>query len=214
MAYVTVEEMIVEGVSDTLGIEPLLTERIALAQSTLELLTGRFFEKRTGLTLDLSGRGHDTLWLPIPPVTKTSITAVVADDETVDAADYRVVMPTWPDGRFNPKLIRIAGVWPKGDANIQVIGDFGFVDATVDGLGATVYSAPPAVKRAVARIAMLELPKLGDGDAQRNRMIVQESLKDYSYRLREAQGAGAGFFDDPLIDNAIAAYKLRMITTP
>ena len=214
MAYITVEDMIVEGVPDTAGIEVLLLDRIALAVSTFELLTSRFFERRTGLTLDLSGRGHDTLWLPVPPVTKTSITAVIADDVAVDAADYRVVMPTWPDGRFNPKLIKVAGIWPKGDANIQVTGDFGFVDAAVDALGVTTFSAPLAVKRAVARIAMLELPKLGDGDAQRNRMIVQESLKDYSYRLREAQGAGAGFFDDPLIDNAIAAYKQRMITTP
>lgn len=207
MSYIDVQDLRAEGVTDAAYAEPYLLERIALAQQFIELVTGRFFEKRAGLTLSVSGRGHNRLWLPIPPI---AITSVAIDGVVLASTEYRIVMPTFPDGRFDPKLDRVASIWPKGSDNITVVGDFGFVD-TVAGTP-VAYVAPKLIKDICKRIAIWALPQLGNSDAQRARQIVEESLKDYRYRLSESTTSG-GLFGDPAIDNILAQFRRREITT-
>ena len=202
MAYIALKDLRDEGISDPPYTDAWVTERISLAQFSIREIYGRFFEKRT-LTLTLDGRGHNTLWLPIPPVSVTAITKVTVADVEVDSADYRVIMPSFPDGRGNPKLFKIAGVWTAGESNIEVKGDFGFVEADE--------TTPPLIQDACKRIAVAWMPQIGDAEGQRASQIIAESLKDYSYQLNEK--TKVGLFGDPAIDNILAQFRRNMIGT-
>ena len=200
MAYITVEDMVNEGL--TLG-SPYDKERIEeciiLAQSTIETLTGRFFEKRSAITLRLDGTGHDTLWLPIPPISESDITSITIVDELLDADTYDVVMPTYPDGRYNPKIHKISGVWTKGHRNISVVGDFGFVE--------TDESTPVEIQDLCKRVVMWALPPVGDTSSSKEGNIIEEQVGNYKYKLSEV--GKSGFFQDHKIDNLIAMYRVK-----
>lgn len=196
MAYITIEDVRREGVAITDYDDPTVTDRIALAQSFIERMTGCFYEKRDAFVLTLNGTGHELLWLPVPPVSTSAITSIVVDETVLLTTEYRVVMPSFPDGRLNPKLVMIDGRWPKGTANVVVTGSFGFVDISTGEDDALVYSAPPEVKRLCALITLKCLPQLTDQDARRSEQIVEESLGDYRYRLNEGSPE---MFGDPEI---------------
>lgn len=210
MAYINVVDLRQEGFSNPPYTDAWLTARIALVQELFEYLTGRFFEERTSQSFYLNGTGHDTLWLPIPPVTASSITSVVLDGVTMtEDTDFEVVMPSFPDGRFNPKLRKLLGKWNKNTRNVVVTGVFGFVDRElIDAVETSV--TPALVKDAIKRMCLHYMPRIGDLEDQNALRIVQESLKDYTYRLERAKSTG--FFNDPDIDRIIAMYrKKRMI---
>lgn len=207
MAYITVQQMRDEGVTDPPYSNPVVEDRIALAQALIERILECFFEKRDDLTFKLDGTGHDFLSLPVPPVSVSSITAVklVDDDgneEEYETTDYEVVMDSFPDGRFDPRLWNKRGTWPKGTRNIWVTGDFGLVDD--DGQGG--YTTPVEIQRLCKLITNWGLPPIGDGEARRSNQIVEESLKDYRYRLSEAERTG--MFGDPEIDGIFAMFRL------
>jgi hypothetical protein len=156
----------------------------------------------------LDGRGHPWLHLPVPPISTSAITSVILietdkTETTYDTADYEVIMDSFPDGRFYARLKNCTGNWPKGTANIKVTGNFGFVDVLTVG-EVTSYVAPAKIKRLCKLITHWGLPKIGDDGARRANQIVEESLKDYRYRLNEA--ARTGLFGDPEIDGLLALY--------
>lgn len=199
MAYITVETLRSEGCPEPPYSASMVEQRIALACSTVDQMTGCFFEKKEGYVITMDGHRHDTLFLPVPPVSVDAITSVVVDAETLDAEYYEVLMSEVPDGRFNPKLRHLTSTWPIGKSNIVITGDFGFVEPDE--------STPPLIINLVTRIAVWNLPKVGDVDAQRASQIVEESLKDYRYKLADPSAIGRGFFSDPKIDNLIAMFK-------
>jgi len=207
--YVSVEDIRIEGLTDPPYSDGLVTERIALAQAAFERLTGQFFDAHSDYTVKLDGRGHDILWLPFPPVSVDALTsvAIVGNDgtsETLDADQYEVDMPEFPDGRMNPKLLRLSGTWPKGTRNVKMIGEFGFVESDK--------STPLLVKNAVKRIAIKWLPQLGDADADKADRIIEESLGDYRYRLADLSKNG-GFLGDPRIDDIIRMFRKTDMAT-
>ena len=209
MAYITVEDMRNEDVANPPYSDADVTDRIVLAQKLIERILGCFFERRTGVSFRLDGRGHAWLRLPVPPISAATITsiALIETDKTETAYvadDWDLIMETFPDGRLDPQLRNCTGVWPEGKANIKIVGDFGFVDVTVVG-EATVYSAPPEIKRLCKLITHWGLPKAGDDAALRAGQIVAESLKDYNYRLSEA--AQSGMFGDKVMDRLLDIFK-------
>jgi len=206
MAYITVEDMLNEGL--TLGSpydKERITECIALAQSTIEKLTGRFFEKRSALTLKISGTGHDTLWLPTPPVSEDAITSITTYDathttgEVVTATEYDVVMDSIPDGRYNPKVVKYTGTWPTGKRNIEVLGDFGFVESDE--------STPFEIQSLCKMIVVWALPGATDASSKKDDRIIEEQVGNYRYKLAEANKAG--YFNETKIDNLIAMFKVK-----
>lgn len=203
MAYISVADLRAEGVTDPPYNDAYVTARIVLAQSLIEELTGRFFEKKEAYVVTLDGTGHDLLWLPVPPATIDSITKVEVGGDELDADDYELLMRAIPDGRFNPKLRRLSGFWPTGKSNIVITGDFGFVDP-----GETP-TTPVNIKHLCKKIAVWGLPMVGDPEAQRGGRIIQESLGDYSYRLSEV--GQRGFFGDSTIDGLLVMYKTKRI---
>jgi hypothetical protein len=209
MAYITVQDVRNEGVAITDYDDAKVTDRIALAQSFIERVLGCFYEKRDSFVLTLDGTGHDLLWLPVPPISTTAITEILLDDVAVVSTDYRVIMPSFPDGRKNPKLKMISGWWTKGGANVQITGSFGYVDTTLVE-GTPVYSTPAEAKRLCMLITLWALPQLNDAEARRSARIVEESLGSYRYRLSEGD---PGMFGDPEIIALFGMLKLPKIAT-
>lgn len=207
MAYITVQDMRDEGVPLEIP-DIVISDRITLAQSVIEQILEQFFEVRSGITLSLNGTGHDLLWLPVPPVSVSSITLIQIDAEDVDSEDYSVVMPDYPDSRRNPKIKKVNGIWPAGVSNITVTGDFGFVDKIDD---TPIYDTPSIIKDICKRIVNINLPLLTDVDGQKAKHIIQESVKDYSYRLDDAKRRGK--FGDPAIDQGLSMFRKVKMTT-
>jgi len=204
MAYITLDDIRAEGVTDPPYDDTWITDRISLAQSFIEQLTGCFYEKREDYVFKFDGPGHDLIWLPVPPVSTEAISSVTIDGDEVDSEDYEIIMPKFPDGRYNPKLRKLYGIWPKGKSNIIVTGDFGFVEE--DG------STPPIVKDLCKRVTIWNLPEISDDEKQKSSRLVEESLKDYSYKLSEV-ASGGGFFGDSKIDRLISLLKKPAIKT-
>jgi len=206
MAYITVQDVRAECISESeYPDDSYITARIAIAQQNIELLTGRFFEVRTGFKLILDGSGLNRLLLSIPPKDgTTAITEVKINDGILDATEYKYTLRTFPDDRFNPKIVLVSGTWPKGTLNIEITGDFGFVEA--DG------TVPPLIKQLCKMLTIWELPKLTDSAAGRSTQIIEEELGDYRYKLSEISRSG-GFFGDQKIDRILSMYRTRTITT-
>ena len=202
MDYVSVDDVRAEGYSESTYSSAWVQRAIRVASKFTEVMTGMFFYKREDYSLKMDGEGSDVLFLPVPPVSEESISAVTVSGEEVDATYYEVVMPEFPDGRFNPKLRHLSSTWPEGKSNIIITGDFGFVD--VDSEGAV--STPDIAQRLTMLIVRKLLPKVGDADAEKADSIIEESLKDYSYKLASTAGGGGGVFDDPKIAELVALF--------
>ena len=209
MAYITVADLRNEGVADPPYSTEHVEERITLACAAIDQMTSCFFEARAAHVVQVNGRGHDTLFLPYPPCTESSITkvelrSVSASGSTwaeVDADLYEVVMPVFPDGRYNPKVVHLTGAWPKGERNVRLTGTFGFVES--DGT-----TTPPGIRDLALRIAVWNMKLIGDESAQRQDKIVEESLRDYRYKLADPK-TSSGSFNDPKIDNRISIFRMR-----
>lgn len=210
MSYITIGDLREEGVANPPYKDAWLTDRIALATELFNGLTHRFFEERPAQTFILKGSGHDILWLPAPPVTTSSITEVKLNDVVqVEGTDYSLIMPTTPDGRFYPKLQHLLGKWVKKRLpNVIVTGVFGFVDRKmIQSVETSV--TPVLVQDAIKRIVMMYLPTLTENELSQSLRIVQEQLKDYSYKLQDVKATG--YFNDPFIDGVIAKYKKQLM---
>lgn len=204
MAYITEQRLRAEGVKEPVYSKEHCEQRIALAQDLIEQLTGRFFEERAGQLYKLHGTGHDLIELPHAPTNLTSVT-IDGDTAALDSSLYEIVKYSGSDWRRMPMLRYLEGCrWPKGTYNIKVEGDFGFVDDL--GGDPPSYSTPALIQDLCARIATLWLPRIGDAEGQKAREIVEESLKDYRYRLSE-KSLGGGFFNDRVIDSTIAMFR-------
>jgi hypothetical protein len=203
MAYLTVDDLRREGVSDEVYSTEYVEERIALASKTVEHLLGLFFEPKEGHVVKMSGPGHDTLFLPYPPTTTSAITSITVGGEEVDSEYYEVIMPEFPDGRLNPKILRLTGKWTAGKRNIVITGTFGFVEPDL--------SVPPQIHELCKRVAIWGMPKIGDAGAQKAARISEEAIEGYRYKLAEVRSAGA--FGDPKIDSLLAQFYRPAIGT-
>ena len=209
MAYITVDDLRAEGVTDPPYCNKHLESRITLACSQVELCCGQFFEPRANHELVIDGRGHDTLFLPYPPTTESSITKIEHASRSqggttwieVDVTDWETVMSQFPDGRWNPKVVKLVGDWLKGTRNYRLTGTFGFVESDGE-------TTPPGIKELTTRIAIWNMPTIGDVSAQQAYRIVEEELDKYRVKLSDAT-KGGGMFNDSNIDRLITMFKPR-----
>lgn len=185
MSYCTVAEIRTRGgFSATEPSDDAIELAIARAVSHIDKVTRQFFESRS-LTVTLSGEGRADLKLPVPPIAITSVTVSVnnqdeEDDDLIDSDYYKVVMPTFPDGRMNPILRYLDGVWPDG-AEITIVGTWGYVDDP-----SSTPTTPEDIHEACILRTLIEL----DEDPDPSGGVISESIKDYSYEISESQAAG------------------------
>ena len=203
MSYCTVDDLRAEGVSEEDYSDEQLENLIADSCEFIDRVTGQWFELRTK-SIRLDGRGGQNLVLPVFLFEAHS---VKVDYEEID--DY--VLYNRMDDRAYPKIFRCAG-WPRGRLNIEVSGQWGYVEE--DGF------TPPAIRRAAMKLALYHFPALTDTDALEDNairgLLVSETTDGHSYTLSGnavAEAYSGAITGDLEIDRILRKYsisKLRM----
>ena len=192
MSYCTVDDLRAEGVSEEDYTNEQLEKLIAASCDFIDRITGQWFELREKV-IRLDGRGGKNLVLPVFLYEAFSVRA---DGKEID--DY--VLYNRMDDRSYPKIFRCSG-WPVGRQNIEVAGQFGYVDE-----GGTT---PPAIKRAAMKLALYNFPSLSDSEAQEDNavrgLLLSETTDGHSYTLSESALAES-ITGDAEIDGILKGY--------
>ena len=211
MSYTTIALLRAEGVLEADYPDPVLANRILLADAYIERITEMFFDRRL-LTFKFDGHDGKILHMSVPICAGADqITSVTVDDDALtETDDYVIYNRQWPDDRKNPR-IKLDGeypaglVWTRGLQNVVVVGYFGYVDYDGD----ETWSTPAPIARVAMRLVMWDLDLLGDEVAQRDRRdgrITAESTKGRSITLSELSETG-GLTGVREIDTVLAMYR-------
>lgn len=215
-AYATVEDVREEGITASEASDDRVSALIQLASAYIERVTGFWFDRRNAQTFLLDGSGTPILELPQPPI---QISAVKVDGVVVDPDRYVVHNRRETDDQWYPRLEMKSGlitrleramfggggidyraVWGRGQLNVEVTGDFGFVEPDD--------STPPLIRRATVLLVVgLARPVATAATDQRQRgRIRSESFGNYSYTLADIAN-GANLTGDPEIDAILVHYR-------
>lgn len=230
MAYTTIKKIRDAGVSsDVEADEGKITALIALCSQFLDRATRQWFESRS-LTVVVDGTDSDTLHLPVPILTVTSL-KLNSDTNALSTDLYEVYNGRQlPDDRKNPR-IRVGGesgyrdiytapmmsgrlIFRKGYRNQTISGTFGYLeeDDTI----------PLLIERAVTKMVVEKItspiytalgctapapaPSPGGG------VIVEEStdghrIKYATAAAQEQRTALNGFTQDAEVHDIIKLYR-------
>jgi hypothetical protein len=220
MSYATLADARAEGITTDQASDVRLQALLDAASERIDALTGWWFEPREK-SFDLDGQENETLPLPAPIITLTSVTL---DGALLNLTTDVIVKGRVTDLRADvqyPRLLRKQAAawelpgsaerprWSYGVNNVSVVGVFGYTKS--DG------TTPPAEIREVClRLALRNLALLTDaaGQAERERgRVFRESTDGHSYELGStlpgAVGAwrSGGTTGDPNIDVILAGYR-------
>ena len=171
MGYITDDEVI--GAWDPDQTAPAAADinaSIEWVSKFIDRVTRQWFEART-LTVFLDGNGGNTLYLPIPIISVTSLYTNGDFTNAVDTTEYAVYSSVGlEDDRRNPRIslisenadffARIANeslnVYPgatfrRGRQNVKIVGSFGFVEP------GTPPTTPSMIKRACMKLVLRDL---------------------------------------------------------
>ena len=204
MSYCTVEDLRAEGVSEEDYSDEQLENLIADSCEFIDRVTGQWFELRAK-SIRLDGRGGQNLVLPIFLFEAYSVKVGCKEID-----DY--ILYNRMEDRAYPKIFRCAG-WPKGRLNVEVFGQWGYVEE--DGF------TPSAIKRAAMKLAMYNFPALSDIEAQEEKnlrgLLVSEMTDGHSYALSNetvASRSSEAITGDAEIDGILRSYmrsRFRMV---
>ena len=217
--YATLSEVRAEGVPTTIT-DQQITDAIAAAERKIEEQTSRWFYRRTGITLTYDGGKHygvfagfghttDLLQITVPII---SLTGVNIDSVARDISDFIVYSRIGPpeDDRWNPRIIvKKYGIPCYGLQNIQLIGDFGFVEDAVQ------FTVPTRIKMATRKLAIMYLPldQMVSDDFDLGftaSRIIEEEIPGYRYQLSpDKVNAIEDITGDPFVDSVIEEYKYK-----
>ena len=196
MSYCTIDDLRGECVSEEDYSDAQLEGLIAASCEFIDRITGQWFELREK-TIRLDGRGGKNLVLPVFLFEALS---VKVDGQEID--DY--ILYNRMEDRPYPKIFRAFG-WPVGKLNVEVCGQWGFVEE--DG------STPQAIKRAAMKLALYHFPALSDSDAQSENairgLLTSETTDGHSYELSDAAVsalASGAITGDTEIDETLKRY--------
>ena len=196
MSYCTVEDLRAEGVSEEDYSDEQLENSIVDSCDFIDRVTGQWFELREK-TISLDGQGGRNLVLPV--FLSEAHSVKIDHEEIVDYVLYNRM-----DDRAYPKIFRCAG-WPKGRLNIEVSGQWGYVEE--DG------STPPAIRRAAMKLALYHFPALIDTDALEENairgLLLSETTDGHTYMLSDsavAEAYSGAITGDAEIDGILKGY--------
>lgn len=203
--YATVADLRAEGVTEAMAPDARLASLIEEAGSTIDRITGWFFEPRA-LTLALDGRGNPTIEPPVPSIRLDRL-AVGDTDLSLSPDDLVVVGAPVNPGFDSPRLtLRGCRSFPRGRGNVTAEGLWGYTepDSTPEG------RTPLEIRRACMLLVLRSLPLLGDddssGEARSRWRLIEERTRDQSYRL-DPDSRTASFTGDPEIDSILVRYR-------
>jgi len=208
--YATVEELRAEGVTVGEASDERLRALIAEASSTIDRVTGWFFEPRP-MQLVLSGRGTPTLVTPLPllRINRLEVGGGVVDDVSGLLVMGAPVLP----GFDEPRLTWRGGrVWPRGDGNVVVDGLWGYTEWDGTPTGRT----PLPIRRACILLVLKGIRPLADVDAAQERRaawrVLEMRTRDQSVRFAPLSQAAARreqqlSTNEPEADDLLDAYR-------
>ena len=206
---------------------PAIETSITVWSSFVDLICRQWFEDRE-CTFYFSGDGTDTVFLPVPII---SITSLYVNSDFVNAVDADAYVAftsrTVPDDRRNPKLRLIGSqnlyypytqesnpTYSIGSNNIKVIGHFGFLEDDD--------STPPLIELATRKLVIRDLRSQSGGSAAQmgttsplgalSSITVDRNSERYSTpsftNMRPGNIAVTG---DPAIDDILAQYRAPIL---
>jgi len=203
--YATVADLRAEGVTVAMASDDRLASLIEEAGSTIDRITGWFFEPRAQ-TFALDGRGNPSIEPPVPPIRLDRL-AVGGTDLSLSVDDLLVVgAPVQPSFDAPRLTLRGCRTFPCGRGNVTAEGLWGFTepDGTPEG------RTPLEIRRACMLLVLRSLPLLADddssGEARSRWRIIEERTRDQSYRL-DPDSRTASFTGDPEVDSILARYR-------
>jgi len=143
MAYITLAQVRSEGLKAADFPDGKVNAAIARSCALLDRLTGQWFESRA-VTATLDGNGTDTLFLPVPVISVTSLYVNGDFTNALDSESYAVYNGRQEpsDHRSNPmiKLVKSTDifapfedpqtpVFSAGRQNQRIVGAFGYLEA-------------------------------------------------------------------------------------
>ena len=156
--YATVTDFRDEGITEAQALDDRLTALIEEASASIDRITGWFFESR-GMVLHLDGRGAPSIEPPYPPIELTSFT-INKRAMSLDNGELIIIGAPVQPGFIAPRFTLRNGIFPKGNANIEAEGTWGFTEPDGTPTGRT----PLAVRRACMLMVLRMLPLLGNTD--------------------------------------------------
>jgi len=199
--YTTAQDLRDEGVTTAEASDARLIALIAEATDTIDRVTGWFFEPRAR-TLRLDGRGTPSLSVPWMPLV---IDRLSVDDRLVDTDDVRWVGAPVEPGFIEPRVELRAGLFARGDSNVELEGTWGYTESDGSRFGRT----PLAIRRACMLLVMRTLPRLTDhdlvSDARNIWRLVEARTRDQSFSLSKPLQR-ADLTGDPEVDTILARY--------
>lgn len=202
--YASVADLRAEGVTETMAADARLVSLIEEAGSTIDRITGWFFDPRLR-TFNLDGRGTPTLEPPVPPIRLDRL-AIGGADLSLSPDDLVVVGSPVNPGFDAPRLtLRRCRSFPRGRGNVTAEGLWGFTEADGTPEGRT----PLEIRRACMLLVLRLLhPLAGEAaaDARNRWRVLEERTRDQSYRLEGVKNTGP-FTGDPEIDGILLRYR-------
>lgn len=163
--YIDVQAIRDEGFTVAMASDAKVLTYIGICQQLIERACRQWFESRS-ITLKLDGTDSDTLHLPVPIISCTSL-KINDSQDALDSSYYRVYNGRdLPDDRKNPRIklinssnldIYTAPIWSrdirfrKGRQNQEIVGTFGYTEP--DG------STPLPIIRALTKLTIEKLGK-------------------------------------------------------
>ena len=202
MSYCGIDDIRAEGIAEEQMTDDQVSQLIALACDYIDKVTGQWFEPRQK-TVKLDGRGGQVLQLPVFLINcdEIEVDGIPVDDYVL----FNRISPE--DDRNYPKIWRRLR-WPKGVQNIQIQGEWGYVEE--DG------TTPLLIKRAAIKLCLYNFPALGDSEAQEEKdlrgKIRSETTDGHSYTLdgsSSSSGTGSSLSTGDSEIDGILQYFMR-----
>jgi len=224
VAYIDLAYLRANGISESDLSDADATIKIASAQQYIDNITGIFFESQA-LVFQIDGTGHETLYLPFPIITLTSITQIfINSSEVLEASSYkaydRVSVSKFIDDRGNPKVKRVNSLgtitptvpdttdlkFTRGSLNFELAGNFGWLNEDDE--------TPEDIQRIMVKLIYWDIKDIADPTRpiplQLTRLEAEVSDL-HSYQLSSLAGLGktAPFTGDPEIDTVLLRYQFK-----
>jgi hypothetical protein len=205
--YATLAEVRAEGVPNTAPYtDARVNDRLELATEYIERICGMYFTPTTA-ALRLNGSGLETLLLPQPLLSLTSVSIDGTNLTSSQLAAVLILSGNKPgaDDRRNPRLYWRDNTFTRGTANVVVTGSWGFVDGSSGS-----YRTPRAIRDVCIRLVLLDLDLIGDPIATRERKDatfgIRHAVHNRSVDLSELAVSG-GATGDTDIDRVLAKHR-------
>ena len=222
MPYATLQQVRDEGLTVSEASDSRVNALIAEATSTIDRITGQFFETRQ-ITLEVYGRGSKWLHLPVFAQDVTEVRFLNRSDASttiVNATSYHVFERFFPDDRYNPRLELLVDElihptshgahgthrlnwrlnWARGTA-YEIDADWGWVES--DG------TTPDQITRACILLVVMWAGQLADPDVELSRRAADlEEIQVQGRREKYGGPTSIGTLTGSVeVDRILAAYR-------